>query len=62
MSGRCGSPSLLGDHRSDRQIALSVWLFEEKFTSDAAVLAVAAVAFAVMCAGVVLLTPTAHPR
>lgn len=40
-------------------IALSVWLFEERFTSDAAVLAVAAVAFAVMCAGVVLLTQTA---
>jgi hypothetical protein len=36
-----------------------VWLFEESFTSDAAVLAVAAVAFAVMCAGVVLLTQTA---
>ena len=34
-------------------------LFEESFTSDAAVLAVAAVAFAVMCAGVVLLTQTA---
>jgi drug/metabolite transporter (DMT)-like permease len=42
-------------------VALSVWLFEEKFTSDAAVLAVAAVAFAVMCAGVVLLTQTAPP-
>ena len=40
-------------------IALSVWLFEERFTSDGAVLAVAAVAFAVMCAGVVLLTHTA---
>ena len=40
-------------------IALSVWLFGERFTSDAAVLAVAAVAFAVMCAGVVLLTQTA---
>ena len=40
-------------------IALSVWLFEESFTSDAAVLAVAAVGFAVMCAGVVLLTQTA---
>jgi hypothetical protein len=36
-----------------------VWLFGESFTSDAAVLAVAAVAFAVMCAGVVLLTQTA---
>ena len=40
-------------------IALSVWLFGERFTADAAVLAVAAVAFAVMCAGVVLLTQTA---
>ena len=40
-------------------IALSVWLFEEKFTSDGALLAVAAAAFAVMCAGVVLLTQTA---
>lgn len=40
-------------------IALSVWLFGEKFTSDTGVLAVAAVAFAVMCAGVVLLTQTA---
>jgi drug/metabolite transporter (DMT)-like permease len=40
-------------------IALSVWLFGEHFTSDAAVLAVAAIAFAVMCAGVVLLTQTA---
>ena len=35
-----------------------MWLFEERFTSDAAVLAVAAAAFAVMCAGVVLLTQT----
>jgi hypothetical protein len=40
-------------------IALSLWLFEESFTSDAGVLAVAAVAFAVMCAGVVVLTQTA---
>jgi drug/metabolite transporter (DMT)-like permease len=40
-------------------IALSVWLFGESFTSDAAVLAVAAVAFTVMCAGVVVLTQTA---
>jgi len=40
-------------------IALSVWLFNEHFTSDAAVLAAAAIAFAVMCAGVVLLTQTA---
>jgi len=40
-------------------IALSVWLFGEHFTTDTAVLAVAAVAFCVMCAGVVLLTQTA---
>jgi drug/metabolite transporter (DMT)-like permease len=40
-------------------IALSVWLFAEHFTADAAVLAVAAIGFAVMCAGVVLLTQTA---
>ncbi len=40
-------------------IALSVWLFEEHFKPDAAILAVAAAAFAVMCAGVVLLTQTA---
>jgi drug/metabolite transporter (DMT)-like permease len=40
-------------------IALSVWLFGEHFTSDAAVLAVAAIAFAVMCAAVVVLTQTA---
>ena len=40
-------------------IALSVWLFGEQFTSNAAVLAVAAIAFAVMGAGVVLLTQTA---
>ena len=39
-------------------IALSVWLFGERFTSDAAVLAGAAVAFAVMCGAVVLLTQT----
>jgi len=39
-------------------IALSVWLYEERFTSDAAVLTVAAIAFTVMCAGVVLLTQT----
>ena len=39
-------------------IALSVWLFGERFTADGAVLAGAAVAFAVMCAGVVLLTQT----
>jgi drug/metabolite transporter (DMT)-like permease len=40
-------------------IALSTWLFDERFTSDALVLAVAAAAFAVMCVGVVLLTQTA---
>jgi drug/metabolite transporter (DMT)-like permease len=40
-------------------IALSVWLFGERFTSDAAVLTLAAIAFAVMCVGVVLLTQTA---
>jgi drug/metabolite transporter (DMT)-like permease len=39
-------------------IVLSVWLFGESFTSDAAVLAVAAVAFFVMCGGIVLLTQT----
>jgi drug/metabolite transporter (DMT)-like permease len=40
-------------------IALSVWLFDERFIPDAAILAVAAIAFAVMCTGVVLLTQTA---
>ena len=40
-------------------IALSVWLFDEHFIPNAAVLAVAAAAFAVMCIGVVLLTQTA---
>ena len=40
-------------------IALSVWLFNEHFTSDGAVLALAAAGFAVMCAGVVALTQTA---
>ena len=40
-------------------IALSVWLFQEHFTSDGAVLATAAVGFAAMCAGVVVLTQTA---
>ena len=39
-------------------IALSVWLFNEHFTSDAGVLAMAAIAFAVMCAALVLLTQT----
>jgi drug/metabolite transporter (DMT)-like permease len=40
-------------------IALSVWLFAEHFTADGAVLAIAAIGFAVMCVGVVLLTQTA---
>ena len=40
-------------------IALSVWLFDEHFTSGAAVLALAAAGFAVMCASVVVLTQTA---
>ena len=40
-------------------IALSVWLFDERFKSDAAVLALAAAGFAVMCASVVVLTQTA---
>ena len=40
-------------------IALSVWLFGEHFTSDGAVLALAAAGLAVMCAGVVVLTQTA---
>jgi drug/metabolite transporter (DMT)-like permease len=40
-------------------IALSVWLFDERFKPDAAVLALAAIAFAVMCVGVVFLTQTA---
>jgi drug/metabolite transporter (DMT)-like permease len=40
-------------------IALSVWLFDEHFTGDAAVLGLAAAAFAVMCGAVVLLTQTA---
>jgi drug/metabolite transporter (DMT)-like permease len=39
-------------------IALSVWLFGERFLPDAVVLAVAAAAFATMCAGVVVLTQT----
>ena len=39
-------------------IALSVWLFAEHFAGDGAALAIAAIGFAVMCAGVVLLTQT----
>ena len=40
-------------------IVLSMWLFGERFVPDPATVAVAAVAFAVMCAGVVVLTQTA---
>ena len=40
-------------------IALSVWLFGERFKPDAGPLAVAAIAFAAMCVGVVFLTQTA---
>ena len=40
-------------------IALSVWLFAEYFAPNAALLALAAAAFAVMCGGVVVLTQTA---
>ena len=40
-------------------IVLSVWLFAESFSADGALLAIAAIGFAVMCAGVVLLTQTA---
>ena len=40
-------------------IILSVWLFGEHFAPDTLKVAVAVVAFAVMCAGVVLLTQTA---
>lgn len=40
-------------------IALSVWLFDERFIPDAVTLTVAAIAFAAMCVGVVLLTQTA---
>jgi drug/metabolite transporter (DMT)-like permease len=39
-------------------IALSIWLFGEHFTDNTAALAVAAAGFAVMCAGIVLLTQT----
>jgi len=42
-------------------IALSVWIFQEHFTSDGARLAVGAVAFAAMCASVVALARTAPP-
>jgi hypothetical protein len=40
-------------------IVLSVWLFGERFTDSPAKVAIAAVAFAVMAAGVVMLTRTA---
>ena len=40
-------------------IALSLWLFNERFTSGPAVLSLAAAGFAVMCASVVVLTQTA---
>jgi drug/metabolite transporter (DMT)-like permease len=40
-------------------VALSVWLFGERFKPDAGLLAVAAAGFAVMCVGVVFLTQTA---
>jgi len=40
-------------------VALSVWLFGERFKPDAALLAIAAAGFAVMCVGVVFLTQTA---
>jgi drug/metabolite transporter (DMT)-like permease len=40
-------------------IALSVLLFSEQFTSNGAVLALAAAGFAVLCVGVVMLTQTA---
>ena len=40
-------------------IILSVWVFAERFTSSPALIAVAAVSFAVMAAGVVFLTRTA---
>lgn len=42
-------------------IALNKWLFDENFTSKAAVLALAAIGFAVICVRVVLLTQTAPP-
>ena len=40
-------------------IILSVWLFDERFTSSPARIAVAALSFAVMAAGVTMLTRTA---
>jgi hypothetical protein len=38
---------------------LSVWLFDERFTNSPAKIAIAALSFAVMAAGVVVLTRTA---
>jgi hypothetical protein len=40
-------------------IILSIWLFQEHYTRSAAAIAVGAVGFGVMCAGVVALTMTA---
>jgi drug/metabolite transporter (DMT)-like permease len=40
-------------------IILSVWLFGERFTDSPAKVAIAVVAFAVMAAGVTMLTRTA---
>ena len=40
-------------------IVLSVWLFDEQFTNSPAMIAVAVLSFAVMAAGVVMLTRTA---
>ncbi len=40
-------------------IALSVWIFGEYFTADAPRLALGSLAFACMCAAVVVLTRTA---
>jgi drug/metabolite transporter (DMT)-like permease len=42
-------------------IALSVWIFQEYFTPDAARLAVGSVAFAAMCGSAVVLTRTTPP-
>ena len=42
-------------------IALSVWIFQEYFTPDAARLAVGSAAFIAMCGSVVVLTRTAPP-
>jgi hypothetical protein len=40
-------------------IVLSMWLFGEHFAADGLTVTVAVLAFAVMCAGVVVLTQTA---